>query len=298
MGQYYIAVNIDKKQRMHFDWSKLTEFSWLGNNSVNAFAALMHGAWKGDRVYIVGDYADGERQDAADDGWLPAYKAIEQEFGLEGRTYMSRGESYPEHLHQFAQNNFEVVDEAAEKLAGDGAKLRYIINEALGIHIDLEHCPADGIEAEKDGSVTEWRVHPLPLLLAMGNNRGGGDFGGNFREVNGTPHAPFQHEHKCFDGTVIVTSHPAIGQWTATTRSIRFTEAGEEAKLDGLTEWQPDFTEVEKPTPWQDIGKVRAALEKKNRIRSKKIPKRSVSRMRPDMVFGCNSAGQITLQLA
>lgn len=294
MGQYYIAANIDKKQYMYFEWAKLTEFSWVGNWSVNKLAALMHGDWKGDRVFVVGDYADTERQDAADDRWLTVYKDAVRALGIEGHFRL--GDVYG--LHAYACDTFEEVDGDGTKLADAGAKLRYVINDALGVYIDLEHCPADGIDVEKDGSVSVWRVHPLPLLLAMGNNRGGGDFSGNFHEVNGTPHAPVQHEYKCFDGTVVVTPHPAIGQWTATTRSIRFAEAGEEAKLEGLTEWQPDFTEVEKPTPWQDIGKVRAALEKKNRIRPQKIPKRSVSRMRPDMVFGLNSAGQLAFQFA
>ena len=168
MGQYYKAVNIDKRQYMLFDGAKLMEFAWKDNRSVHAFMGLMAGDWRGDRVFVVGDYADCERQDAADGAWISVYKGIVRELGIEG--YFQYGDEY--RLFQHAEDSFERVMDADEKLAKTGAKMRYIINEAQGVYIDLQHLPADTSEPWKDG-VDVWCVHPLPLLLAMGNGRGG-----------------------------------------------------------------------------------------------------------------------------
>jgi hypothetical protein len=49
-------------------------------------------------------------------------------------------------------------------------KSRYIINHDTKEYVDKENVPKD-----KDG----WQIHPLPLLTAEGNGRGGGDFRGD-----------------------------------------------------------------------------------------------------------------------
>ena len=67
MGQYYRAVNIDKKQYISphsYDCgAKLMEFSYIDNKrKSNEFISTLHGLlnneWKNDRVYLTGDYAD------------------------------------------------------------------------------------------------------------------------------------------------------------------------------------------------------------------------------------------------
>lgn len=85
MGQYYLVVNIDKKQFLHphklGDGLKLMEFAAMGEGTMLALALLLAdgcgrgggdfhakkgskpdldliGAWKGDRIVIAGDYAD------------------------------------------------------------------------------------------------------------------------------------------------------------------------------------------------------------------------------------------------
>ena len=67
MGQYYKIVNVDKKEFIK-PWAfgcgaKLLEWGYLvnrgfSNDFVSAFHLLLSDRWKGDRVYVVGDYAD------------------------------------------------------------------------------------------------------------------------------------------------------------------------------------------------------------------------------------------------
>ena len=80
MGQYYIIVNLDKKQFIHphkfGDGLKLLEFGCSSEGTLTALAILLAdgngrgggdlksenpivGSWAGDRIVIAGDYADG-----------------------------------------------------------------------------------------------------------------------------------------------------------------------------------------------------------------------------------------------
>ena len=79
MGQYYLIVNIDKKQFIHphkfGDGLKLLEFGANGDGTMTGLAILLAdgnnrgggdlrsdnqviGSWAGDRIVITGDYAD------------------------------------------------------------------------------------------------------------------------------------------------------------------------------------------------------------------------------------------------
>jgi hypothetical protein len=79
MGQYYLIVNLDKKQFLHphkcGDGLKLLEFGCSANGTLTALAVLLAdgnnrgggdlhsdhpviGTWAGDRIVIAGDYAD------------------------------------------------------------------------------------------------------------------------------------------------------------------------------------------------------------------------------------------------
>lgn len=60
MGQYFKAVNLDKRQVLHphkFDQGlKLSEWVNTGSRTLTALGLLLAGDWAGDRVAIVGDY--------------------------------------------------------------------------------------------------------------------------------------------------------------------------------------------------------------------------------------------------
>ena len=69
MGQYYKVINVDKKEFIHphkFGCGlKLMEWCYIddkgeSNAFVSAMVYLLNNRWKGDRVYVVGDYADSE----------------------------------------------------------------------------------------------------------------------------------------------------------------------------------------------------------------------------------------------
>src|SRR5262245_34986884 len=82
MGQYYLVVNMDKKQYLHphkfGDGLKLLEIGASGGRTMCGLAALLAdgngrgggdlksdnpivGSWAGDRIVIAGDYADAGR---------------------------------------------------------------------------------------------------------------------------------------------------------------------------------------------------------------------------------------------
>lgn len=79
MGQYYVIVNLDKKQYLHphraGDGLKLLEFACSSNATMTCLAILLAdgngrgggdlrsedpivGSWAGDRIVVAGDYAD------------------------------------------------------------------------------------------------------------------------------------------------------------------------------------------------------------------------------------------------
>lgn len=78
MGQYYLVVNLDKKQYLHphrfGDGLKLMEFGMSGRGTMAGLAVLLSngngqgggdirsadplvGSWAGDRIEVTGDYA-------------------------------------------------------------------------------------------------------------------------------------------------------------------------------------------------------------------------------------------------
>lgn len=88
MGQYYLIVNLDKKEYIHphafGDGLKLMEFGASGTGAMCALAILLAssngrgggdlnsthpaiGAWSGDRIVIAGDYDDEGRFDVPED---------------------------------------------------------------------------------------------------------------------------------------------------------------------------------------------------------------------------------------
>ena len=77
MGQYYRIVNIDKKEVMRpFDFGngmKLMEWSYTRNYMILALMNLLSDEWYGDRVYVIGDYADNEDPKEC---WAPTFAAI------------------------------------------------------------------------------------------------------------------------------------------------------------------------------------------------------------------------------
>ena len=177
MGQYYRIVNVDKREVMvSFDFGngqKLMEWSYVDNYMTNALLNLLADEWKGDRVYVIGDYAD---TDDMTECWAEAYAETEKEYP--GGIYRATDEWLhrvpAEHNICEYRDGFENTKDVEYERNG----YRYIYNHADKIYIDLEHCPLEWVWFGNNGEVDVASVFPLSLLLAMGNGRGGGDYRG------------------------------------------------------------------------------------------------------------------------
>lgn len=152
MGQYYLSINLDKKTYMsghkYDNGIKLMEHSYIENNFVQTFEHNI--ADKPTRVVWAGDYADGEKVDSEFYKELEDKAAANREDELEGET-----------LYDLCDDIFKEI-QPEENLT----YYRWLINMDKKQYIDKNKLLlADG-----------WEIHPLPLLTAEGNNRGGGDY--------------------------------------------------------------------------------------------------------------------------
>lgn len=177
MGQYYVIVNIDKKEFLdpseYGCGAKLTEFSHLeretghATNILEALHTLIKGRWQKDRVYVVGDYADIEDENVKD-VWYETMKGLYQEIKRLGEK---QGE-YEKTLFDYAINDCKSL----KGIPGTKAD-RFLCNAITREYVDLRSEDVKICRTLKDGAV-HTVYHPLPLLLAMGNGQGGGDYYG------------------------------------------------------------------------------------------------------------------------
>jgi len=176
MGQYYKVINIDKKEYMRPNCGlKLMEWSYNRNPLILNLMEKLANEWKGDRVFVVGDYA------VAHDIELDSYdrktlENIEQELGI----FYKKENGYYKSIYGFVDENFKEIE--LEKLENE--EYKYIYNHNKKEYIDLEHCPLAWLYVEK-GKYQAVRIAPISLALALGNGMGGGDYWGNNEELVG-----------------------------------------------------------------------------------------------------------------
>ncbi len=150
MGQYFTAVvELDGKPKgfesVEPGGLKLMEHSWFKNGYVNAVAKMLFG--EPHKVAWVGDYAAGETTEEI-------YSA-----GHVNEVTMLQNE-----------NEFDLLTDI------------YLVNHDKKLYLDctLYYMSCDGKCSIGKG----WVPHPLPLLTAVGNGNGGGDYSGvNQEEV-------------------------------------------------------------------------------------------------------------------
>lgn len=149
MGQYYRqALLQDGKVRVFNaqvngdDWNglKLMEHSYLNNHFMDAMSNLLHNH-RGQVVWC-GDYAD-EPDDFKTIVWT-SYSDI------------YKGTEEPEKL-----------DVLKEKFDYHG---KFLVNHKQRCYIDFD------LYISKTEDEYGWNIHPLSLLTAVGNGRGGGDY--------------------------------------------------------------------------------------------------------------------------
>lgn len=153
MGQYYKPMSLERKEYLYtHDYGeglKLMEHSYIGNSLMNAIEGLLipGGPWYKSRIVWAGDYADAECEP-----------------GMVG------DEERP--------NLYSSMRKEGKKISPPGLSVHpayhYLTNHTQHTVVDL-----NTIEPDAYG----FRVHPLALLTAEGNGRGGGDFRGDATHV-------------------------------------------------------------------------------------------------------------------
>lgn len=153
MGQYYMAVLgnefgtdckvFNRSVDGEYTFAKLLEHSWWENSFVNSFSKRLYNELG--RVIWCGDYA-GESDDfdfpICSASYVPCYREV---WGDNVKTLGS------------TSTDFTLDD-------------KFLINYDTKEYVNLNEYK------EKSKGRDSWVIHPLPLLTAVGNGRGGGDF--------------------------------------------------------------------------------------------------------------------------
>ena len=153
MGQYYRAILgdayglncmvFDRSVDGEYTLAKLMEHSWWLNPFVNSFAAQIYNSKS--RVCWVGDYAT----EPAD------FK------------FANNSAFYVPNYKEVWGNKVKLLTSHSSDFTLDG---KFLLNHDTKEYLDLDEYK------EKSKDKEGWTIHPLPLLTAVGNNRGGGDF--------------------------------------------------------------------------------------------------------------------------
>ena len=172
MGQYYYPTILREKNKRFYseefyshDYGnglKLTEHSYCGNNFVETIMAQLLN--KPGRLAWIGDYhSDGDFAELNPD--LP--EIIEKKFYAHYKCFTSSGnEGYCKGKHIRYYNKPEEVTERQG---------RFILNHDKQCYIDMVEYENNNLTCTEGD---DWQFHPIPLLTAVGNGRGGGDFSG------------------------------------------------------------------------------------------------------------------------
>jgi hypothetical protein len=156
MGQYYKPINIDNKQWLYsheYDSGlKIMEHSWVGNLFVGRVMALLvkGGKWYKNRLVWAGDYYGGKED--GDTGPLakPWFCAASDSDKIKPSTFLTKKEQ----------------------------SSCFLVNHTKKMYVSYA-----SLKGQKG-----WIINPLPLLTALGNGRGGGDYHDNWpcQELIGT----------------------------------------------------------------------------------------------------------------
>ena len=155
MGQYYnIIIKPQGQKKVYaydraidgeYTMAKLTEHSWYLNPMVNAIAEKLY--YSPSKIAWVGDYA----------------KETEEETKLWKHAYGEKGH----------KKTYEMLHKTQFNLNG-----KYIVNHTKKLYLDCWQFLVDSIRQNPNAEYCDWVLNPLPLLVAVGNGRGGGDYAG------------------------------------------------------------------------------------------------------------------------
>ena len=165
MGQYYrpVLANVEGENVKVYDRSvdgeymmaKLMEHSWIGNACLNHVAKRLYNTPK--RLVWMGDYAEQEdfEGDFKKDRNIPD--------NIPAPDYKQAWET--EQVRGFKGKGIDI----------DG---KFFINHEQKSYVDIDEYIAKSNDSE-------WVINPISLLTAIGNGRGGGDYGGINEEYVG-----------------------------------------------------------------------------------------------------------------
>lgn len=192
MGQYYRGAILSKKSiekqeitiekslccYVHGNGAKLMEHSYVGNTYVGAYVKLLAKKYYGYPFVWVGDYADDKFNVNVH---KKALQYIEDviESNAKKQGYVRENESTFSKFMKYDSGERIILsamkdeDDFAEKytfeeVGGNQLKYKYILNLDKKQYVKIP---------KYDENV--WTIHPLPLLCADGNGRGGGDYSGS-----------------------------------------------------------------------------------------------------------------------
>lgn len=162
MGQYYKAVIANAKGvKVADSWkygngAKLMEHSWMGNDFVNAVLTAIEDTPS--RVCWVGDYATDVIEEPTEMmAFALAWQSEAFELNIMPKPLMCKdGETF-----------------------GEG----YLVNHTMAQYIDLAQYAE--LAKVRDGYMKGFIANPLPILTAVGNGLGGGDYRGSNMEMVG-----------------------------------------------------------------------------------------------------------------
>ena len=183
MGQYWIFVILDETGKLvrayvkpgtirisanckYGHGSKLTEHTSFDSTMVLAVEELLapKGMFYRSRVVWAGDYADPEPRPT------------------ESTESAPEGASEARNLYNIVSEQIEEDDEKTTqgKLLNSRMLVpnpgethrRFVVNHTKKMYVDVER-----VGEKPEICYNDCRIHPLPLLVAEGNDRGGGDYG-------------------------------------------------------------------------------------------------------------------------
>ena len=189
MGQYYRGAILSKesieKQEItiekslccyiHGNGAKLMEHSYVGNTYVGAYVKLLAEQYYGYPFVWAGDYADDKFNVNVHDKAL-LYIDDFIKVNAEKQGYVKDYDSYRKFMKYDCGDEIVLSekdeDEFAEKysyeeVGGNKLNYKYILNLTKKEYVKIP-----------EYNENEWTIHPLPLLCADGNGRGGGDYQG------------------------------------------------------------------------------------------------------------------------
>lgn len=193
MGQYYKGVIFTKSSRKQKNnkikvcldnWAykngaKLMEHSYVGNSYVRAYEYLLAERYDGYPFVWIGDYADEHNGENVYD---LAYNYREQQSDRMAKKQGFKKENG--YYYKYDRDGYCIEKKSSfyEEISCDEkVTYEYILNYDKKCFVRIPK-----MSNEKDAyGYPKLTIHPLPLLCADGNQRGGGDYYGSNEELVG-----------------------------------------------------------------------------------------------------------------